>query len=227
MSQLDMSDADAMQRAVDAAAASSPVQKPETAVDPALHLDSLGRSMVKKRGRPKGSVNAPKEAKPVKGTPEAEMLTDANVGKAIAGIFAIISLPLGGHWRLFKPEERELGECFGPFARIVGPEAFGHWLTGLTIMPVAINIIAPRLAVQQMIIKKVLPKADARPAILQMKAMMAAEGVIDIERQIAESKEYLQTMVAAAADSVVDNRINEIKGKVVQPNGAVTEPVNA
>lgn len=188
---------------VDNATSEAPVTKPETAVDPAAKVDSLGRSMANKRGRKPGVQYAPVApgAKPNKAASIVEPLSDENVGKAIAGLFSLISLPLGAHWRLFPQEEGELGRCLGPFARIIGPEAFGHWLTGLTIMPVAMSIIGPRIAIQQAIYKGRVKKDDARPALVNFKAMMAAESVLDMERQVKDAKQYLEQMTKATAEA--------------------------
>ncbi len=198
---------------VDNAVAAGPIQRPDTQPDPAAKVDSLGRSMANKRGRKPGVSYLPgaTPAAKTKVTPMDAQLSDENVGKAIAGIFALASLPLGSHWKLFAPEQKELGECFGPFARMVGPEAFGQWLTGLTIMPVAINIVAPRLAIQRMIYKKDIPIEAARPTLLMIKAGMEAEKVIDIERQVTDSKDYLKATVAAGAEAAAQARIQEIK----------------
>lgn len=212
-------------RAVDAL----PVPRPDTQPDPNAKVDSLGRSMANKRGRKPGVKYASNGT--TKSAPAAQQeqgLSDEMVGKALAGIFSLGSLAMGPHWRLMKQEEEEMGRTFGPFARILGPEAFGLWLVGLSALPTAVGIIAPRFAVEGLIAKKQFARPDGRRALLMFKASMVAEGMIDIDRQVKESEDYLKELVKAGASAVAinENKVNNAT-TVVQPNGAITEKPSA
>lgn len=186
-------------------------------------VDSLGRSLDKPRGRrpgPQGPRAAPKEELQAKLTaelskrmPEGQILSDENVGKAIAGAFGAIGIFGGPHWRLMLQEETKWGMAFGPLARIYGPEDLAKWIMVLMVLPVITETLGPRIAIQQMVYRGELPKNEARKALLQIKAMMAAEEGLNIEQQIAEQQEsataYMRAQVKAAHDATAELKAQE------------------
>ena len=209
----------------------SPVTRPDT---PEPKLDALGRSNEKKRGRaplprdeqgraihPDGTVAKRRTPKTAQVIPEDDKrLTDEFVGKALSGAFALVSVPLGPHWKLFTPEQRELAEAIGPLARLYGSEEMAKWISVLMIAPVVVNIVMPRLAVQHMIAAGEVEKRKSRGTILRLKAFMEAESVLDIATQVAESKEYLQSVVRESVVAVAGAKVEEIKGSGVFTNNA-------
>lgn len=193
-------------------------------------VDSLGRSMAKKRGRKPGTqgANPPDAAKQLqkeinKRLPSGAAMSDENVGKALAGAFAAIALFRGGHWRLFAQEERELGSCFGPLARLHGPEELAKWVTILMTIPVATAVLMPRIGVERMIMKGEIEKGEGRVTILRIRALMQAESMLDAEQQKKEAAklekeaaDYLQ-----AQQEVGRSVANDLNGEKVKSEGVL------
>lgn len=194
-------------------------------------VDSLGRSMDKPRGRKPGVPQPRKSADPdlqaklqaelSKRLPAGEALSDANVGKAIAGAFGAIGIFAGPHWRLMMQEETQWGMAFGPLARLYGPEDLAKWIMVLMVLPVVTSTIGPRIAIQQMIYKGELEKNEGRKALLQIKAMMAAEEGLNIEQQIEEQKAagvaFMRAQVKAAHEATAELKAQETAATVVPP----------
>jgi hypothetical protein len=139
----------------------------------------------------------------------AEM-TDEHVGEAISGAFSAIGLLAGPHWRLFPQEKAQLGETFGPLARLYGPEELAKWITILMCIPVVATVTAPRIAIQTMIARKEMKKEEGRSALLQIKGMMAAESHLEFEHQAIESAEYLKSQIRAGMETAADLRVQQI-----------------
>lgn len=185
-----------------------------TNVAPAdIPRDSLGRSMVNKRGKKPGAGSAAKPQGQT-GVTQAQLknelakrlpkdpkdLTDKAVGDAINGAFSAIGLFAGPHWRLFSDERESYGEVFGPLARLYGQEALVKWMTILMAIPVVTATIGPRVAVQTMIHRKEIEKKDGRKWMIRMKAMMAAESELDLNRMVNEDKAILTAKANAATN---------------------------
>lgn len=151
--------------------------------------------------------------------PQNMLMTDANVGKALAGAFAAIGLFRGPHWRLFSQEESELGECFGPLARLYGPEQLAIWVTVLMTVPVVTAILMPRIGVERMIMQGDIKRQEARVTLLQIRALSEAEKTMNIEQQVRESEAYLRAQVGVGMAVGVDMKQAEIKQEGVL-NGA-------
>lgn len=130
---------------------------------------------------------------------EKELLSDANVGQAIAGAFAAIGMFRGGHWRLFAQEEAELGKAFGPLARLYGPEELGKWITALMLVPVVTGVIMPRIAVEREIMAGRTPKEGGRMQLLEIKSFVEAEKTIDVAQHVKESQAFAQAQAMLKA----------------------------
>ncbi len=190
--------------------------------------DSMGRSMAKRRGKaplPRDEAgNIIRDSTSQLKTelkhrlPKDLALSDANVGKALAGAFAAIGLFRGGHWRLFAQEEAQLGECFGPLARIYGPEELGKWVTVLMTVPVVTGILMPRIAVERMVIGGTVDKAAARSMLLQVSAFTEAEKSFNMEREVKEAQAYLKAQAQAAVDVSKDMHNTQTAAEGVIPN---------
>lgn len=174
--------------------------------------DSLGRSMLNKRGKKPGQGAAQKAqgggaAQATTAQLKTELgkrmpkdpkdLTDKAVGEAINGAFSAIGLFAGPHWRLFSDEREQYGEVFGPLARLYGQEALVKWMTILMAVPVVTATIGPRVAVQQMIHKKQIDKKDGRAWMIRMKAMVAVESELDLDRMVKEDKAIMNAKANA------------------------------
>lgn len=198
------------------------VARPDT---PAPRVDSLGRSMEKKRGRKPGpqgprNVNTAAALKTELGRrlpKDAASLTDEMVGVAISGALAAIGLVAGPHWRALPSETRDLGEAFGPLARVYGSEELAKWITVLLVIPTVVTIVAPRIAIQSMIAKKEMPKEEGRSALLRIKAMMAAEEDLNIDHQAQEAKAYVQEQVNVGLRVAA-----QVKAQQITDEGVVT-----
>lgn len=193
---------------------------------PPPRVDSLGRSMAKKRGRPPGSVNKANasatteqlKAEIAKRLPTNAILSDENVGKALAGAFAAIGLFRGGHWRLFAHEEKELGEAFGPLARLHGPEELTKWVTALMMIPVVSGILMPRVAVERMIMQGDIKKEEARSTLLQIHAFTEAEKQFSVQKAAADAKQaadYLRAQATVGATVAEQFKTEEEKEDVL------------
>lgn len=201
---------------------------------PAPPTDSMGRSMANKRGRkpgPQGPRNADVgqtlKSELTKRLPtDGALMTDENVGKALSGAFSVIGIVGGPHWRLMKKEQDELGELYGPLARMFGPEELAKWIMALMVLPGTTAIIMPRLAIQSMIQKGEIEKEHARVSLIQCKGMMAAEANLDIEAQVLEQaavgNQYLRAQVSAAQTATAEMKAQQVikEGVVVPRNGA-------
>lgn len=130
--------------------------------------------------------------------PGGEVMTDANVGKAISGALAAIGIFRGPHWRAFPQEERELGETFGPLARMYGPTELAKWITLLMAVPVVTSIVMPRVAVEQQIMTGGLPKEKGRVMLLQLKALMESEKTLNVEAGVRDALKLDQALNDAA-----------------------------
>lgn len=195
---------------------------------PEVRYDSIGRPMDpnKPRGRKPGSQNkaAQANASPTlsgelkKRLPEGSILSDENVGKAIAGAFGAIGIFGGPHWRLMKLEQDEYGTVFGPLARMYGPDELAKWITILMALPVVTSTVMPRLAIQNMIHKKELDKERGRVALIQIKAMMAAEEGFNIEAQIQEEaankKDFFVKHVNAAHEATAQVKAEQVSAEM-------------
>ncbi len=132
----------------------------------------------------------------------AEMMTDANVGKALAGAFATIGVFRGPHWRLFQSEETELGAIFGPLARLAGADAaaqLAKWITMLMAIPVVTAVVMPRVAVERQVLSGDLPREQGRVLLLQLKALMEAEKSLNINKGVQEAQALQEAQANAAA----------------------------
>ena len=149
-------------------------------------LDPPAVSEPKKRGRPKGSKNAPKnpasvivkEAPRSPSSTETELspatLTNEEVGRVFGGTFMLASLPLGPHWRLFPHEETEFGRCFGPIFRRY-PDKVGPWMDALMCGPIVAAVVIPRIGIEKYIRTGELKKDDARDALRVLLSAVEAE----------------------------------------------------
>lgn len=195
---------------------------------PAPKVDALGRSMANKRGRKPGP-QAPKDtSKQVqtevsKRLPPGTILSDENVGRAISGAFSAIGLFRGGHWRLFQPEEKKYGECFGPLARLYGPEELGKWITALLVVPVVAETLGPRLAVERMILNGDIKKEQGRLTLLQIAAMTEAEKHLNVEQQAKEGIEYLKAQASVGVQVAHEMKKAEIESEQLIVNGVETQ----
>lgn len=144
-----------------------------------------------------------------------EMMSDENVGKAIAGAFAAIGLFRGPHWRLFPQEASELGEIFGPLARLMGGEEFAKWIAAFTALPVVIGVLAPRIAVERAVIADPEKKPAGRIMLLQIKGMMEAEKTLNLEQQVKEAKAFQTAVVNSGVEAAVEMRAKEEKAEGV------------
>lgn len=233
-----MSDESIKANAIDDA----PIARPDVAEPPAKKVDSLGRPMDKPRGRkplprneagqiihPDGTLGAAKKttpgAKAVKAVAAMAELSDENVGKAFSGVFALASLPLGNHWRLFGEEEKELGEVYGPLFRMLGPEEAAKVMkvfAFLAVAPATVTVIMPRLVVQKMIIDGAVDKKLSRPTLLEIKSFMAAEKELNIEAQVQESAAILRGTVRNAAEIAAKAKAAEVASTVGGTNGVIS-----
>ncbi len=237
---------DEMQKQLDAFAENPPVIELPAPHVPDVPRDSLGRSLVNPRGRPKGSAQrgGRKPAAAAAGTstdalreelrkrlPDADpaLLSDEKVGKAIAGAFAAIGIFGGNHWRLLKSEEAEYAAAFGPLARLYGPENLAQWISVLMILPLLTSTIIPRLAINSMVKKDEIKPENARVSLLQIKTMMYAENSLNLEADALEGaeegKRYLRQKAKMAIDAAA-----ELKSRQMQTEGIIngqpeTQPV--
>lgn len=148
--------------------------------------------------RPDGSTGPKTRTSGKTPTVDEQAWTDEEVGKVLQGVFMGTGLALGSHWRLFSAEQRELGECFGPLFRRY-PDAVPDWVKLLSLAPTVVAIVGPRLIVQQMLMKKEIPKAEARTMLLKAVSMMEAEKQLDIARTLEAEKQWLESKVKATA----------------------------
>lgn len=179
--------------------------------------DSLGRSMANKRGRKPGpqaprASGTPAQANQLKKElskrlpSDPKELTDEAVGQAFAGAFAACGLVSGAtHWRLFADERQGYGEVFGPLARLYGKESLVKWITALTAIPLLASTIGPRVAIQGMIQKGEVKKTEARVMLLNVRAMMAAEEQLDINKMAREQE--AQTVATANAGKALQGMV--------------------
>lgn len=192
-------------------------------------VDSLGRSMVNKRGRKPGPQGPRGEKLNTQSAlagelgkrlpTDSKMLSDAMVGEAISGAFSAIGIFGGPHWRLFPQESAKFGEVFGPLARLYGAEELAKWITILMCLPVCTEVLGPRIAISSMIAKKELPKEEGRKFLLHIKGMMAAEKDLDIDMQAKESAAYLRAQVATGMSVAADMSVEQMTKEGVV-NGA-------
>lgn len=196
-------------------------------------LDSLGRSMANKRGRKPGP-QAPRDTaqvltKELKARmPEHGSMSDDAVGKAIAGAFGAIGIFGGPHWRLLPTEQMEYGLTFGPLARMFGPEKLAQWIMVLMALPLVTSTVMPRVAIQSMIQKGELVKAEGRKTLIHIKTMMYAENSLDIEKQVlegaAEASSYLRAQVEMARSVTTEmSTAQAVKDDIAAP---VAQPIN-
>lgn len=164
--------------------------------------------------RPDGSVSKPSGAVrhvPAKQT-EDSIATDENIGEAIGAAFALVSIPLGPHWRLFLQEKHKAGQVLGPLVRLYGEDAVLKKVIPIIMtIPVATDLIMPRIAVQRMIMsvegkEREDMKAQARAMLLRVKAYAAAEGMLDIDDQTKEALEYEKQVVQQGIDMAKEQR---------------------
>lgn len=145
--------------------------------------------------------------------PNPSVESDEAVGKAIAGAFGAVGLFAGPHWRLFPQEEQEYGKVFGPFVRLFGNEELAKLIMVLTALPVIVETVAPRIAIQRAIANGVIEKDKGRMHLLSMKGMIAAEKDLDIERQIAEARALQKEIVKNGAEIRQQQAAEEAKAE--------------